>query len=110
MLRAGLIYGSGDLLASLISGGFSPARAIGMTLIGGLLYAPEIHTWFGWLAKRYPEPASPGQRWQRAALAWCSRVRQLRSQVFVFSRANFQKCHYNSANCSGAAGFSIPNA
>ena len=71
MLRAGLIYGSGDLLASLISGGFSPARAIGMTLIGSLLYAPEIHTWFGWLAKRYPEPASPGQRWQRAALAWC---------------------------------------
>mgnify|MGYP000600187769 CR=1 FL=1 len=58
-------------LASLISGGFSPARAIGMTLIGGLLYALEIHTWFGWLAKRYPEPASPGQRWQRAALAWC---------------------------------------
>jgi hypothetical protein len=38
------------------------------------------------------------------------RVRQLRSQVFVFSRANFQKCHYNSANCSGAAGFPIPKA
>jgi hypothetical protein len=71
ILRVGLIYGSGDLLASLISGGFSPARAIGMTLIGGLLYAPEIRTWFGWLAKRYPEPASPGQHWQRATLAWC---------------------------------------
>ena len=39
-----------------------------------------------------------------------SRVRQLRSQVLVFARAHFQKCHYNSANCSGAAGFSIPNA
>ncbi len=38
------------------------------------------------------------------------RVRQLRSQVLVFARAHFQKCHYNSANCSGAAGFSIPNA
>jgi len=37
-----------------------------------------------------------------------SRVRQLRSQVLVFARAHFQKCHYNSANCSGAAGFSIP--
>ena len=39
-----------------------------------------------------------------------ARVRQLRSQVLVFARAHFQKCHYNSANCSGAAGFSIPNA
>ena len=38
-----------------------------------------------------------------------TRVRQLRSQVLVFARAHFQKCHYNSANCSGAAGFSIPN-
>ena len=38
------------------------------------------------------------------------RVRQLRSQVLVFARAHFQKCHYSSANCSGAAGFSIPNA
>ena len=38
------------------------------------------------------------------------RVRQLRSQVLVLARAHFQKCHYNSANCSGAAGFSIPNA
>ena len=39
-----------------------------------------------------------------------TRVRQLRSQVLVFARAHFQKCHYNSANCSGAAGFSIPKA
>ena len=38
------------------------------------------------------------------------RVRQLRSQVLVFARAHFQKCHYNSANCSGAAGFPIPSA
>ncbi|NMG72929.1 hypothetical protein [Parazoarcus communis] len=37
-------------------------------------------------------------------------VRQSRSQAIVFYRAHFQKCHYNSANCSGAAGFSIPNA
>ncbi len=37
-----------------------------------------------------------------------TRVRQLRSQVLVFARAHFQKCHYNSANCSGAAGFPIP--
>ena len=45
-----------------------------------------------------------------AAGTWRARVRQLRSQVLVFARANFQKCHDNSANCSGAAGFSIPKA
>ena len=39
-----------------------------------------------------------------------TRVRQLRSQVFVSARAHFQKCHYSSANCSGAAGFAIPKA
>ena len=39
-----------------------------------------------------------------------TRVRQLRAQVLVFARSHFQKCHYNSANCSGAAGFSIPKA
>ena len=39
-----------------------------------------------------------------------ARVRQLRSQVPVFAKAHFQKCHYNSASCSGAAGFSIPKA
>ena len=44
------------------------------------------------------------------ATAQTTRVRQLRSQVLVFARSHFQKCHYNSANCSGAAGFSIPNA
>ncbi len=39
-----------------------------------------------------------------------TRVRQLRSQVLVFARSHFQKCHYNSVSCSGAAGFSIPKA
>lgn len=38
------------------------------------------------------------------------RVRQLRSQVLVFAGTHFQKCHYNSANCSGVAGFPIPSA
>ena len=71
MLRAGLIYGLGDGLASLISGSFSPGRALGMSLLGGLLYAPEIHCYFAWLERRYPAPLGRAQRWQRAALAWC---------------------------------------
>ena len=45
-----------------------------------------------------------------ATLIVASRVRQLRSQVLVFARSHFQKCHYNSVSCSGAAGFSIPKA
>ena len=52
-----------------------------------------------------PESKLGVLRWVQTA-----RVRQLRSQVLVFARAHFQKCHYNSANCSGAAGFSIPKA
>jgi len=47
---------------------------------------------------------------RRWAIVQAPRVRQLHSQVLVFARAHFQKCHYNSANCSGAAGFSIPKA
>ena len=47
---------------------------------------------------------------RRNWLKGAARVRQLRSQVLVFARAHFQKCHYNSANCSGVAGFPIPSA
>lgn len=44
-----------------------------------------------------------------AFLALCARVRQFRSQVRIIVRAYFQRSHYNSANCHGVAGFSIPN-
>ena len=47
---------------------------------------------------------------QANSLILAPRVRQLRSQVLVFARSHFQKCHYNSVSCSGAAGFSIPKA
>ncbi|MFP5404428.1 MAG: NTP transferase domain-containing protein [Gammaproteobacteria bacterium] len=53
-----------------------------------------------------------GARATADAAGWvvAPRVRQLRSQVLVSAISHFQKCHYNSANCSGAAGFPIPNA
>ena len=51
-----------------------------------------------------------GALFDSAAATLLARVRQLRSQVLVFARAHFQKCHYNSASCSGVAGFSIPKA
>lgn len=71
MLRAGLVYGLGDTLASLISGEFSWARLLGMSLLGTCVYAVEIHHYFRWLARRFPDPASLGQRCGRAVLAWC---------------------------------------
>ena len=55
-------------------------------------------------------PRSPTNRPAQAAARATARVRQLRSQVLVFARSHFQKCHYNSVSCSGAAGFSIPKA
>ena len=59
-----------------------------------------------WAYTKYQtDPAFP-----RAELAARPRVRQLRSQVLVFARTRFQKCHYSGANCSGAAGFPIPKA
>lgn len=70
MLRAGLVYGGGDSIAMLITGQFDLLRLLGMTLVGTLLYAPEIHGYFGWLARRFPPTPRAAQRWQRAVLAW----------------------------------------
>ena len=70
MWRAGLIYGGGDLLATLLTGQFNPLRSAGIFLVGTLVYAPEIRWYFGWLERRFPQPQGFGQRLQRAALAW----------------------------------------
>lgn len=70
MLRAGLIYGGGDLAATLITGQFQPLRSLGILLAGSLLYAPEIRWWFGVLERRWPNPATFRQKLARAMLAW----------------------------------------
>jgi hypothetical protein len=64
LLRAGLIYGGGDLAATLITGAFDPRRSLGMFLTGMLIYGPEIRAYFSWLARRQ------AAGWPRAALAW----------------------------------------
>jgi hypothetical protein len=69
-LRAGLIYGGGDLVATLIAGTVDPWRTLGMALVGGLLYAPEIGAYFNWLDRRLPAAATARRRWQRAVLGW----------------------------------------
>ena len=74
-------------------------RGPGALTLHGLAFRYGEH--LPWLYKHLDLAFKPGR---------LTRVRQLRSQVLVFARAHFQKCHYNSANCSGAAGFSIPNA
>jgi len=69
-LRTGLVFGGGDLIASLITGNLVPWRWLGMTLTGSLLYAPEIRWYFNWLERRLPPPLSLGRRWLKALLAW----------------------------------------
>jgi len=49
ILRGALIYAGGDLVASLILNQFSPARTLGMILIGGTIYALEIPRYFRWI-------------------------------------------------------------
>jgi len=57
----------------------------------------------------HPAEVTGCKRQQESVVA-APRVRQLRSQVLVSAGAHFQKCHYNSASCSGAVGFPIPKA
>lgn len=70
LLRAGLIYGGGDTAAALLLGTFSPWRMAAVTLVGALVYAPEIRAYFAWLERRFAGRSGTAQRWQRAALAW----------------------------------------
>lgn len=69
-LRAGLIYGGGDLAATLLTGQFNPWRSLGMLTVGALIYAPEIRWYFARLEQRFPPPLSPGRQALRAVLAW----------------------------------------
>lgn len=48
-LRGGLIYASGDSIATLITGEFQLQRALGILIIGSTLYAAEIPAYFLWL-------------------------------------------------------------
>ncbi len=66
-LRGALIYGGGDALAAWILGAFSPARCLGMTAVGALLYAWEIPAWFAWIDRRTAGRA--GAAWRRTGLA-----------------------------------------
>lgn len=85
MLRAGLIYGGGDSLAALLTGQFAWPRAIAITLLGALLYAPEIRAWFAWIARRIPEAGAPRAQLQRTllALAWFNPLWIARHALFI---------------------------
>jgi len=48
-MRGVLIYSVGDTIASIILSEFSPARLLGMMLIGGTVYAFEIPNYFRWI-------------------------------------------------------------
>jgi hypothetical protein len=43
------IYGAGDAVAAMLAGQFSVVRAVGMALIGALVYGAEIPHYFRWV-------------------------------------------------------------
>lgn len=67
-LRGGLIYASGDSIATLITGDFLAQRALGVFTLGASLYAAEISAYFGWLDRRFGGPGL-GNALKKAALA-----------------------------------------
>lgn len=66
--QGGLIYASGDTIATLITGAFQWQRFAGMLLLGGTLYAVEIPAYFRWL-DRVCVARNHYIRWLRALLA-----------------------------------------
>ena len=52
-LRGGLIYTSGDSIATLITGEFQIQRALGLFLVGSTLYAIEIPAYFRWIDRYF---------------------------------------------------------
>lgn len=98
MLRAGLIYGTGDTVAAWLTGNFSWHRCIGMTLIGALLYAPEIRSWFGWIARRFEGAERHRAQWSRALLAllWFNPLWIARHALFIrLTSGNWQGINAN---------------
>lgn len=51
-----LVYGSGDLVASLLTHDFSFGRVLGMSCVGALWYGLEIPHYFRWLDQRSARP------------------------------------------------------
>ena len=69
MLRGGLIYTAGDTAAALLTGAFSPARTLGILLVGATVYAFEIPNYFRWIDRRVTGATGPGAAIRRTGLA-----------------------------------------
>ncbi|NOQ77224.1 MAG: hypothetical protein GQ475_05460 [Methylococcaceae bacterium] len=52
-LYGGLIYSTGDTVATIISGSVYYPRMLGVLLLGASLYAIEIPAYFRWLNRRF---------------------------------------------------------
>lgn len=52
LLTGLLVYGSGDVVAALLTDQFSVQRCVGMASVGALLYGLEIPHYFRWVAQR----------------------------------------------------------
>ena len=67
-LRGGLVYATGDSIATLIGGEFLLPRALGVLVLGGTLYASEIPAYFRWIESRFSR-SGRGNKIKRALLA-----------------------------------------
>lgn len=67
-IRGGLIYASGDTIATLISGDFLIWRALGVLILGATLYASEIPAYFRWIDRHFGKPG-PWNPLKKALLA-----------------------------------------
>jgi hypothetical protein len=52
IIQGMLIYGSGDTIAALILGEFSPGRLFGILFVGVVFYSLEIPNYFHWIDAR----------------------------------------------------------
>ena len=52
-VHGGLVYASGDAIATALTGQFEPIRTLGMLLVGGTLYAIEIPAYFDWIDRQF---------------------------------------------------------
>lgn len=52
-IQGGLIYATGDTLASVLTEQFQIQRMLGIFLVGASIYALEINSYFAWLDRRF---------------------------------------------------------
>ncbi len=63
IIKGAIIYGVFDTIAAWVLGEFSWLRFLGMTLIGGSIYAIEIPSYFAWLESKSQTMSKTKGQW-----------------------------------------------